>query len=77
MFHVPASDPETFCLEPQTNTPCGFDTLDQFEIGPGIYLLKTDETLSGKIEFSISSFRNWSSKSMQNKVTAKTRNWSL
>ena len=77
MFHVPASDPETFCLEPQTNTPCGFDTLDQFEIGPGIYLLKTDETLSGKIEFSISSFRNRSSKSMQNKVTAKTRNWSL
>jgi aldose 1-epimerase len=54
MFHEPANDPETFCLEPQTNAPCGFDTLNDIEIGPGIHLLKPDETLSGDIEFSIS-----------------------
>ncbi len=48
------NDPETFCLEPQTNAPCGFDTLNEIEIGPGIHLLKPDETLSGDIEFSIS-----------------------
>lgn len=54
MFHVPEDDPETFCLEPQTNAPCGFDTLNDPEIGPGIHLLKPDETLSGDIEFLIS-----------------------
>lgn len=70
MFHVPANDPETFCLEPQTNAPCEFDTLDQFDIGSGVYLLKTDETLRGNIEFSASKASQQPAKSMQNHINA-------
>lgn len=70
MFHVPASDPETFCLEPQTNAPCGFDTLDYSEVGLGIHLLKTDETLSGNIEFLVSDATEQSKWSARDKVAA-------
>ncbi len=64
MFHVPANDPETFCLEPQSNAPCGFDTLSKGEIGPGIHILETDETLCGNIEFLVSDAPEGSSYSL-------------
>ena len=70
MFHVPANDPETFCLEPQTNAPCEFDILDQFEIGSGVYLLETDETLRGNIEFSAANASQQPAKSVQNHINA-------
>ena len=74
MFHVSASAPETFCLEPQTNAPCGFDALDHGEIGSGIFLLETDETLSGNISFSISDSTETCPQSIQNEATAQSNN---
>lgn len=74
MFHVPANDPETFCLEPQTNAPCGFDALDHGEIASGICLLESDETLSGSIEFSISDATERPKWSARHNVAAQMNN---
>lgn len=54
MFHVPANDPGTFCLEPQTNAPYGFDGLESGVPGPGIHILRPGQTLSGRITMNIS-----------------------
>lgn len=54
MFHVPADDPETFCLEPQSNAPCGFDGLEHGRVNHGVHILEPGETLQGDIGFSLS-----------------------
>ncbi|MCR8726381.1 aldose 1-epimerase [Frigidibacter sp. ROC022] len=51
MVHVPAHDLETFCLEPQSNPPCGFDGLEDGRPGPGIHVLGPGESLSGQVAF--------------------------
>lgn len=53
MFHVPKDDPGIFCLEPQSNAPCGFDGLDEGVTNPGVHLLRSGETLSGSIIFTV------------------------
>ncbi|MDR6757107.1 aldose 1-epimerase [Mycoplana sp. BE70] len=47
MVYSPAEDPETFCLEPQTCAPCGFDWLDEDPARGGAHILAPGETLSG------------------------------
>lgn len=54
MFHVPAHDPGTFCLEPQTNAPYGFDGLETGVPAPGIHILRPGDKLSGRITMNIS-----------------------
>ena len=54
MFHVPAHDPGTFCLEPQSNAPYGFDGLETGVPAPGIHILRPGETLLGRITMNIS-----------------------
>lgn len=49
MVHVPADDPEVFCLEPQSNAPCGFDGLEHGAAAPGVHILAPGETLAGRI----------------------------
>jgi hypothetical protein len=38
MVHVPAPDLNTFCLEPQSNAPCGFDARAQGRTAPGVHI---------------------------------------
>jgi aldose 1-epimerase len=54
MVHVPTHDIETFCLEPQSNAPCGFDALARGRSAPGIHVLAPGETLSGRMSFHVS-----------------------
>lgn len=53
MFHVPAHDFDTFCLEPQSNRTSGFDGLDSDAPAPGVHVLDPGETLQGRISFNI------------------------
>ena len=53
MVHVPSHDTETICLEPQSNAPCGFDGLARGATPPGVHVLASGETLSGRIRFSL------------------------
>jgi aldose 1-epimerase len=54
MVHVPAHDVGTFCLEPQSNAPYGFDGLEAGAPDLGIHILQPGETLSGRIAMNIS-----------------------
>jgi aldose 1-epimerase len=51
MAHVPANDPTTFCLEPQTNAPCGFDMLEIGSFTKGVHFLKPGQSVCGTIKF--------------------------
>lgn len=51
MFHVPAHDHDTFCLEPQSNRTSAFDGVGTDAAAPGIRLLEPGETLSGHVAF--------------------------
>ena len=53
MFHVPGDQP-AFCLEPQSNAPCGFDGLDQGRVAPGVHILEPGENVSGMLRFDVS-----------------------
>lgn len=53
MFHVPAHDFETFCLEPQSNRTSGFDGLGTVAAAPGVHVLAPGEALAGRISFRI------------------------
>lgn len=53
MVHVPAHDLETFCLEPQSNAPCGFDALARGGITQGIHVLGPGKTLSGTMQIHV------------------------
>lgn len=48
MVHVPAADPSVFCLEPQSNPPCGFDGLEAGD-APGVHVLAPGATLAGRM----------------------------
>jgi len=52
MFHVPADGQRVFCLEPQSNAPCGFDGLDEGRIGAGVHILDPGESIAGAMRFS-------------------------
>ena len=54
MVHVPALDPGTFCLEPQSNPPCGFDWLGADATGSGLHVLLPDETVAGRMIMNVS-----------------------
>jgi len=54
MAHVPADDPGTFCLEPQSNPPCGFDRLGADAAGSGLHVLLPDETVAGRMSMNVS-----------------------
>jgi aldose 1-epimerase len=54
MVHVPAHDVGTFCLEPQSNAPYGFDGLAAGAPDLGIHILRPGETLSGRIVMNVS-----------------------
>lgn len=51
MFHVPAHDTETFCLEPQSNRTSAFDGVGAGTPGPGVHILAPGETLAGRVAF--------------------------
>lgn len=51
MFHVPAHDFETFCLEPQSSRTSAFDGLDTATGAAGVHLLAPGETLGGSVSF--------------------------
>ncbi len=51
MFHVPAHDVETFCLEPQSNRTSAFDGVGTPSAAPGVHILAPDETLAGRVNF--------------------------
>jgi aldose 1-epimerase len=53
MFHVPADGQRVFCLEPQSNAPCGFDGLDEGRIGAGVHILDPGESIVGAMRFSV------------------------
>ena len=53
MFHVPAHDPETFCLEPQSNRTSAFDGLGTNNPPPGVHILPPGETLAGRVTFRV------------------------
>lgn len=54
MAHVPANDFSTFCLEPQTNAPCGFDGLERATKAQGVHILAPGQSVSGEITFHVS-----------------------
>jgi aldose 1-epimerase len=54
MVHVPAHDPGTFCLEPQSNPPCGFDWLDAVATGSGLHVLLPGEAVAGRMTMNVS-----------------------
>lgn len=54
MVHVPTHDPETFCLEPQSNPPCGFDGLNRETGYPAVSILQPGERLAGSMTFYLS-----------------------
>lgn len=54
MVHVPAHDLDTFCLEPQSNAPCGFDALARGQTAPGVHILAPGETLAGRMSLHLS-----------------------
>lgn len=49
MLYSPQTDPETFCLEPQTCPPCGFDGLETDPGALGAHILAPGDCLSGTI----------------------------
>lgn len=49
MLYSPQTDPETFCVEPQSCPPCGFDALDTDPASLGAYILAPGESLEGSI----------------------------
>ena len=51
MFHVPAHDPQVFCLEPQSNRTSAFDGVDTGGPVPGVHILRPGETLTGRVVF--------------------------
>ena len=51
MFHVPGHDPQTFCLEPQSNRTSAFDGVDRGIAAPGVHILAPGETLAGRVDF--------------------------
>lgn len=53
MAHVPSSGEPVFCLEPQSNAPCGFDGLETGAIAPGVHVLEPGEHVAGDVRFSV------------------------
>lgn len=51
MLHVPAHDPETFCLEPQSNRTSAFDGVGACVPAPGVHVLAPGGTLAGRVAF--------------------------
>lgn len=51
MFHVPASGEGVFCLEPQSNAPCGFDDLANGAVPGGVFVLATGKSIAGSVRF--------------------------
>lgn len=52
MMHVPAADPSVFCLEPQTDPPCGFDALGGCG-APGVHVLAAGGQLAGRMRLDL------------------------
>lgn len=53
MFHVPPGGQPVFCLEPQSNAPCGFDGLEQGRIAAGVHILAPGASVAGTLRFSV------------------------
>lgn len=53
MLHVPKDDPSTFCLEPQSNAPCAFDSLTEDHAPSGLHILPPGGCLSAGITLEI------------------------
>ncbi len=53
MVHVPANQPETFCLEPQSVPPCGFDGLETGMPPQGVFLLEPGERAGVMVSFEV------------------------
>ncbi|WP_157966369.1 aldose 1-epimerase [Oceanibium sediminis] len=56
MAHVPAHQFDTFCLEPQSAPPCGFDGLDRAEAPPGVFLLTPGAEARVRVVFSVADY---------------------
>jgi aldose 1-epimerase len=53
MAHVPADREPVFCLEPQSNAPCGFDGLGADALPVGVHVLQPGESLAGTVRFRV------------------------
>lgn len=51
MFHVPAHDHDTFCLEPQSNRTSAFDGVETGTPAAGVHILEQGETMGGSVAF--------------------------
>jgi aldose 1-epimerase len=53
MLHVPQGGEPVFCLEPQSNPPCGFDGLESGATPPGVHILDSGGRLAGELRFGV------------------------